>query len=186
MKKNQFQDRARTFIGILLCVVASSTVALGQDEFTDTPDGGDAIYTTDVTVNRVSELEGGALDLGTATVSSNEVNANYYNAIQRETATIPAWSPESGEIVACTGVESNGVRLLKVLVQTRDSIIVYVLDYRLATTSTGPFVTKYPFPLTLLGGYGEILVRIAGDATYVLSTSYLYVYRDSVSSWQVD
>ena len=87
------------------------------------------------------------------------------------------------------GLERKGkyVYLLKVLVRDDATgyVIVHVLDYTLANSQTGP--VDHPDPPLKVGlDYGQSWVQVDGDATYVRSSAYVFVYRDSVSSWQID
>ncbi len=174
------------FIGMFLCVVFSSTIALGQNEIDIHPVGDKSIFNEGISLYAASS------SLGKPIISSDGVIVSYSMPLYHNLKT-PFWHPESGSIFAAARVKMESeyghsfvLYMLKVLVKdASNNIIVYLLDYRKSTINIGPVVTKLPSP-TPLGGYGERYVEVAGDATYLLSTSFLYVYRDSVSSWKVD
>ncbi len=164
---------------MLLCVVFSSTIAFGQKEITLKPVGMDLGFWSPVTV-LANESEVGYVEVFTYAVLGNftDLNGGYH--------LIPTWKPDDGVIIAKNTVNLFGDKVLKVLVKNvSGDIIVHVLDFSMANDHTGPVDTKYP-PLKAGGAYGESWVKIDGDATYILSTYFVYVYRDSVLSWQVD
>jgi len=196
MKKNQFQNLSRFFIGILLCVIFSSAIALGQRVVVHLPSGEAVGYDAPVTVNASNPSSPQPY----AIVQYNSWIAGTYYPYRNlesvfESSPIAHWLAP-GKIVAWAGItsysinavsaQSHEAKLLKVAVlNSSNSIGVYILDFTKADAATPPTATLLP-PIQPKGGYYESWVKLVGDATYVLSTSFLYVYRDSVTSWRVD
>ncbi len=191
MKKNQFQNLSRCFVVTLLAVVVSSTIARSQNKVVLTPLGENTSgYRADVSLN--ASVTG----FGQVDVSSDHVSCNYIatRIIGDVYANPPVWKPKSpGIIIAAKstpgrpGAKGKYVYLLKVLVRDDATgyVIVHVLDYTLANSQTGP--VDHPDPPLKVGlDYGQSWVQVDGDATYVRSSAYVFVYRDSVSSWQID
>jgi|GEM_PF-1425449 len=175
LKRNHFQFLSRCLLGMLVCVVFSSTIALSQKKMVLTPYGEVAQYKTDVTI--IASI----VWSGTVTVSAHSVGVTYIDSemIARST---PLWHPRSGYIVASKVVGEYAVdRNVKVLL---DDGSLIVLDYRHASYNKPP--KEYDAGKLTKKGGSESWMKVVGDATYVLSTYFVYVYRDSVSSWQVD
>jgi hypothetical protein len=182
MKNNQLQILSRCFVGMVFCVVFSSTVAHSQGRNAISPVGEDLKYCANVTLLSSKNWDANVV------LSGGDLTCFYYDksGIRRET---PHWRPQSSFIVgfknftdwnSTYSIYETG---LKVLLEDGTIVKLYYLS---ATTAKGPVAFTLDKPVSPHGGYGETYKGVGGDATYVLSSWYVYVYRDSVSSWQVD
>src|SRR5208283_3891266 len=178
MKKNQFQNLSRCFIGMVLCFIFSSTIALGQ-KMVLSPYGEAEYIGAEVSI--AADVNG----IGNAIVNSASVIVNYQSVSDSNKNQIGSytkwWYPKSGYIIAAKSVRTFGGIYLKVLLS---DLTVVRLNYTLATKLIGP--DEKDFGKIEEEGGSQSFVEVGGDATYVLSTLFLYVYRDSVSTWQVD
>ncbi|MDD8018229.1 MAG: T9SS type A sorting domain-containing protein [Bacteroidota bacterium] len=193
MKNSRFQILPRSFVGMFLCVVFFSTIAYSQQigkggGKISTPDGDQWGYTTNVSCSD------GVLEVN---VGITTVGALRYKDVNRLKLDIyPEWKLNDGSIiVAATRVFYGNRWILKVLTSNGFENSVYILDYWNASPiiypkgggvlGRGPDVSNGAKNVVIQGGT-QSFKGIFGDATYVLSTMFLYVYRDSVSSWKLD